>query len=1380
MSDLAACLMFWGSDKQAPLVHQPTHVVVSPENDCVVVRDEVCGVSFWSSSGGELRPTGLVSSNFGVGKVDVMCHCTHMSRPALAVITEDGSLIISDIRDGSHLTTRPYLVPNALSASPLPTMGSPYIIVGDTNCLLTIINTDTLESPVALEVPFPGFTIGLTGHPTSSDTVTLAAVSADKMLRHWTVTERVHPDLRISRVAATLDSTVPLPSKGTAVAICHHDVIPLTMVVSIDSWMVFVDRHATPAVHSVQDSKTAVITAGSFVSTPEGIVVVVLLLDGSFEIFALPDYLGAYASDTATHLSPGRGPESCGLESPGIFPPPVLLMRHKPVASSDVWGVMSQRDTRTARICSVTKDRIWVADLKAFDKKTIQAIALRAVDCPEGKRPSDAATENEAKGELLEQAMSVVGDVNVAAFWKEVRHGAGDAPPPDTPLDSSVNGAPRPEVTCSMLQVAPPSSNETAIMLQGFTTGEILATPVCGSKQPFRWRGHAAAILHLSTLGSQDDVPENGSTRREHRAAPDEEQPAQHEPHRSFLFGETSAMERKKAKKLVSADEAGVVCTWLWNDWSLLGTFTLHSMPLHRVLEAPKDLYDRYQIELWTIGSEGNIAFFDSSDVKLSLCGNGSGSKPPRAVHYLPATDTLVVFDAELPIANVWHVGTETLMRVVENDDCTGLAAAVHDTVNYCSETAIEADELLHYGKAASRAHGSCVSSPQSNSPSLSPNAPVVTVQPPNGVATHAWSNVWGSFVGAQPHASDGHLGASMVSLRTASSSTLGGTMSPRGNTKLHAVQKALNSSFGALDRSTSSSSSLRDPAQASPPRLQSPRQDTSAGKSDKAVNAFSVRVGVTGRSITGLYVSIPLLVRHLHRMQSKTATNLPASARMLLSYLLRDDDHPSVLELKQALRLHRSPKPAAAIGFTQNTATKGLVVLPMPDRRKNHAYDVSSLSTSRRLVSILSLLYALCMDSEALKPVCKAAINFYASSLPSELRSSELAYEADFFWCLDSIKVPLKDIQFAARCALNGVLRLGSNEELSNLVKRLMSTIKHPVSTTEQIHVALLGTAIMAVQCPTILSTSGSEVVGTACRGLLSVATSTAEETNPTLRATALALLSDSYAMWAPVNQHPVTLLKVLLAMATTQEPYQNIGSDFAKCAFRAFINVGVHHLNVFFSFADSVLSDIQTPRDDDALPYQNCLLTAIAQMIKKYTQAFVPFLLRVSLLFLKALDPHFPKIRDKCMHTSTNALKVAVATYPMMSFHQAKQSLAVGDVTGQAVVWDMKTATKWFVWDAHQSAVSCIAFSTMGDQMVTFAFKEHAIKVWSADMTLLAILSSSHRPRLIATMDANTKDRSAIPVASDTLQVRINWLSTHAVELVIQNEQPRQFEFR
>ena len=355
----------------------------------------------------------------------------------------------------------------------------------------------------------------------------------------------------------------------------------------------------------------------------------------------------------------------------------------------------------------------------------------------------------------------------------------------------------------------------------------------------------------------------------------------------------------------------------------------------------------------------------------------------------------------------------------------------------------------------------------------------------------------------------------------------------------------------------------------------------------------------------------------------------------------------------------------------------------------------------------------------------------------------------------------------------INGVLKLIEDAELRKLSEELM-VWKDPVAS--------LGLAVVASQCTALLQepTIGQQ----AAKGLLGLATCAVGEANSNLQNSALNHLGDTFHLWAALlpSTHVATFteaLKTLLLLATSQEVYTGTPQSTSRAAFRTLISCGFYHLSQFLQFADSVLTEVQAPKEDDNLPSQNCILHALSQMMKKQPGLFVPHLLRVALLLLKALDPHFIRLRDKCMVTSTQALKTAVEMFPMISFHQAKQSLAVGDVGGQTVVWDMKTGSKMFVWDAHSSQVSCMSFSTLGDMIATYSAKERALKIWSSEMPLLAILTSTHRPKLLASIHTPGVHVSNDLAAPDVHHMKIDWISPHNIELTTARNQSAMYEF-
>jgi WD40 repeat protein len=123
--------------------------------------------------------------------------------------------------------------------------------------------------------------------------------------------------------------------------------------------------------------------------------------------------------------------------------------------------------------------------------------------------------------------------------------------------------------------------------------------------------------------------------------------------------------------------------------------------------------------------------------------------------------------------------------------------------------------------------------------------------------------------------------------------------------------------------------------------------------------------------------------------------------------------------------------------------------------------------------------------------------------------------------------------------------------------------------------------------------------------------------------------------------------------------------------------------------------------------------------------------------------LDPNIPfAIRDRLIGGVTGLLHEIIRLYPTVGFNTQSQRLAVGTAatsagggkSGQIVIWDLKTATRLQVIDAHVphpiSAVSFNRLQTNGSHellLVSYAATENLVKVWQQPSGLFGTLVSA-----------------------------------------------------
>ena len=152
-----------------------------------------------------------------------------------------------------------------------------------------------------------------------------------------------------------------------------------------------------------------------------------------------------------------------------------------------------------------------------------------------------------------------------------------------------------------------------------------------------------------------------------------------------------------------------------------------------------------------------------------------------------------------------------------------------------------------------------------------------------------------------------------------------------------------------------------------------------------------------------------------------------------------------------------------------------------------------------------------------------------------------------------------------------------------------------------------------------------------------------------------------------------------------------------------------------------------------------------------------------------LRPLDPSVPQLREGCLAASTAALRELVKRYPMMSFHQGTQRLAVGTVEGVVVIYDLRTATKWRILQGHEKRVSALSFSSSGEYVASFAAEEQTLRWWLAGahgfFGFLGLQGSC--------LHVTAVEQSLISSLGGGAIIGIEWTSQHAVTLTY-NRQP------
>lgn len=90
-----------------------------------------------------------------------------------------------------------------------------------------------------------------------------------------------------------------------------------------------------------------------------------------------------------------------------------------------------------------------------------------------------------------------------------------------------------------------------------------------------------------------------------------------------------------------------------------------------------------------------------------------------------------------------------------------------------------------------------------------------------------------------------------------------------------------------------------------------------------------------------------------------------------------------------------------------------------------------------------------------------------------------------------------------------------------------------------------------------------------------------------------------------------------------------------------------------------------------------------------------------------------------------TTKVLHTLVKQYPMVSFHQESQRLAIGTKDSVIIIYDLKTASRWHILEVymkfiffflilikgHHSAITAVSFVTNGKILASYSIEDNEV---------------------------------------------------------------------
>ncbi|KAL6041424.1 hypothetical protein QOT17_024947 [Balamuthia mandrillaris] len=481
-----------------------------------------------------------------------------------------------------------------------------------------------------------------------------------------------------------------------------------------------------------------------------------------------------------------------------------------------------------------------------------------------------------------------------------------------------------------------------------------------------------------------------------------------------------------------------------------------------------------------------------------------------------------------------------------------------------------------------------------------------------------------------------------------------------------------------------------------------------------------------------------------------KTNPCLRTQSVSLFTYLIPWNASTSLDRIcREELRL-MPPDPAITVGIQTTTPAGNMYSMLVPGKATGAGrWQISSHLTALHTLSAVTVIKTMLQlgdnknaTSQLLSYFCALAPdmtpNYIGPSLPFLAR----------YW-----QDPFDDVMQSARSIFSTTTSRMSPESLKSFALSWSSQLRLSDSGISAVQSkrasVVLVLAILASERPDCIDEMlAREATKTLLRLLK-------QKSNNSMRVTAAELLGKGFAIWKPYVKSLRSLVRALFALTLVTEP-----PNIAGIAHHSLMLIGIQEPRATIDAIGEIIArtDIGTRERSDAL-------ALLGSFVKKDPVALLPELPRLVDTVVRSLDPNVPHLRESCLKGATTVLHSLVKLFPMVSFHQKTQRLAVGSERAVIVIYDLKTATKWHVLEGgHKSAITALLFNRKGDTLASYAMEDSNVVIWGTKSSFLYVFGSN--PHCIQI--SPVPKISPLPLLSSMLDVvEMDWVDDKTLKV-------------
>lgn len=411
---------------------------------------------------------------------------------------------------------------------------------------------------------------------------------------------------------------------------------------------------------------------------------------------------------------------------------------------------------------------------------------------------------------------------------------------------------------------------------------------------------------------------------------------------------------------------------------------------------------------------------------------------------------------------------------------------------------------------------------------------------------------------------------------------------------------------------------------------------------------------------------------------------------------------------------------------------------------------SISNTITSTRLVASTAMLLVLSNIAE-LQEVCQEII-ILLGTLPNlvgdSFRSPSLSVLAEY------LVDPISEIKDAAQMLFVSTLEAVHQDELETLCAQYSDKLPSRGNETAEAPKALLLLGLVAAQRYTDLSPILLKDIANSIFVYLN------QEDHPQRQAVGIVLCDRGFGIF----QHYFDAMEVVRCLfslsSITKDGAQPLGGNAsAPTQLPASEPAGGHP--AFSSSAPSAevlenrdlgraavlrIAEENTPLFMTTLSLDilharspaHCSATMrlVALMVRRKPHILYPNLPRLAEAVVKSLDPTITAMRSVVHRSATIIISELITTYPTIAFHKESQRLAVGTFEGAIIVYDLKTATRLYVLEAHKASLNGLAFSQDGRRLVSLCLRDGMVKVWKTGTGFRSLFAFGSAPKQMSSL--------------------------------------------